>query len=229
MSLKIVISATGLMSSLCMRRHCRLSCSSVNSGDNNFSFDVLSNKVVYKGWRSIIKRDIKLPDGRVSSFDIVSEGRPSVGVFIWNTMSSTTTLLREFHPGTGKMYYGVVGGIYEKEKHTSILQAAQFELEEEAQLQTSDWIYLLNSDSCNVSFDKYSENLLYPYLALDCTKVNIPKPQDTDEFIEVHRDVTYKKLMSIIDEGDMNLFSTYMCFKALRKLEQLNIVVNKDI
>lgn len=194
---------------------------------NDFSFEVIKNEVVFKGWRNIVKRKIKQPNGHISTFDIVSEGRPSVGVFIWDTKTSTTTLVREFHPGTAKIYYGVVGGVFESDKHVGYLNAAQFELEEEAQLKSSNWVHLLDTDTCNVSFDKYSDNLLYPFVAMDCVIVDKPRAPDVDEFIQVERNVTYKKLMKIIDCGEMNIFSCYMCFKALKKLDEIGVIVDK--
>lgn len=36
--------------------------------------------------------------------------------------TNTTTILKEFYPGLNRLMYGVVGGNYEADKHTSALQ-----------------------------------------------------------------------------------------------------------
>ncbi len=61
--------------------------------------------------------------------------------------------------------YGTVAGMYEKRKHLSPLEAAQFELEEEA-LRTSEWYPLLSGDDNNTTapLDKYSTNRFHAYL-----------------------------------------------------------------
>lgn len=36
--------------------------------------------------------------------------------------TNTTTILKEYYPGMNRLMYGVVGGNYEPDKHTSALQ-----------------------------------------------------------------------------------------------------------
>jgi len=84
-------------------------------------FSVIGEDLVYNGWRKVIRRDVLMPNGRKTSFDINSQGAPSTVVFIWNTNSNTTTLLKEYYPGTNEVMYGCVGGVYEKSKHESLL------------------------------------------------------------------------------------------------------------
>ena len=74
----------------------------------------------------------------------MTQGAPSVLVVPWCTESRTTTLLREWQPGTDRVLWGVVAGMVEEEagygshsaatgtKHSGPLQAAQYELDEEA-------------------------------------------------------------------------------------------------
>ncbi|CAN0534828.1 unnamed protein product, partial [Scytosiphon promiscuus] len=64
---------------------------------------------------------------------------PSVVVLVWHTDSKTLTLINEFAPGREEVSYGVVAGMYEKNKHDSPLQAAKYELEEEAHLLGGTW------------------------------------------------------------------------------------------
>ena len=214
--------------------------------NESFVFTVKSNEIAYKGWRNMVKREIIQPNGRVSTYDIVSTEHSSIGVFIWNEQDSTTTLIREYHPGIGKFLYGIVGGMYESKKHKSSLECAQFELDEEAHLRSSRWIPLLTptptaphsstsssqlqqeSTPTYVSFDKYSDNTLYPYIALNCITVSNPRPLDDDEFIVIERHVTYKRLIELLNSGQMNIFSSYVVLLALRKLEELGIHIDKS-
>ena len=107
---------------------------------------------------------------------------------------------------------------YESKKHASPLEAAQFELEEEAQLQTKTWIPLLAD---TIPLDKYSTNLFFPYLALDCTPVAHPKPADEEEYIRIEKNVSYQQLMSYISNGEVNIISSFTIMLALQKLDEL--------
>ena len=51
-------------------------------------------------------------------------------VLVWHTDSNTLTLIKEFAPGREEVSYGVVAGMYEKNKHDSPLQAAKYEVSE---------------------------------------------------------------------------------------------------
>lgn len=201
-------------------------------------FTIVRNKTAYSGWRKIIHREILNPNGRTTMYDIVSQAGGSIGVFPWDSTSSTTTLIREYHPGVCKFQYGIIGGMFESKKHATSLECAQFELEEEAQLRSDTWIPMLKAPSLKtnstgvsengpVSFDKYSDNVLYPYIALDCRHVSTPRPLDDDEFIVVEKNISYKRLMEIISTGQMNIFSSYVSMLALRKLEELGIYIDK--
>jgi len=103
------------------------------------------------------------------------------------------------------------------------LEAAQFELEEEAHLKTSSekWISLLENDTYSTSVEKYSDNRLYMFLALDCEEVMNPKPVDDEEFITIHRGVTYKELVHLLNTGQLNLPSSFTVLMGLRKLHEL--------
>lgn len=147
--------------------------------------------------------------------------------------------------------------MYEKEKHRSPLESAKFELEEEAHLDTVNWIPLLEADATtsassahiidsacsnerskfdqnsggsnfSISVDKYSDNMLYPYLAVDCKTVLNPRPLDMDEYIEIVPNVTYKQLMKLLSTGQLCVFSSYITLMSLRKLEELNIKIDKS-
>ena len=201
------------------------------SGSASFAMEnqvqKISEDVVFKGYRDILRREYKLPNGKSATYDILTQRHLSVVVFTWNTTSATTTLIREFHPGSESFMYGTVAGMYESSKHKTPLEASMLELEEEAQLTTDKWIPLLDTMDTSMSFDKYSTNRFYPYLALDCSRVAQPRPMDEDELISVERDVPYQRMMSLLTAGRMNVVSSYAILLGVQKLRNMGIVLEK--
>jgi hypothetical protein len=187
----------------------------------------LNESVVFEGYRNILRREYMLPNGKPATYDILTQRHLSVVVFTWNTTSSTTTLIREYHPGPEQFMYGTVAGMYESSKHTSPLKASQLELEEEAHLQTERWIPLLENTGEGMSFDKYSTNRFFPYLALDCHRVETPRPPDDDELISVEYNVPYSRVLQLMHTGQMNVVSTYAVMLGVRKLREMGIKVDE--
>lgn len=66
-------------------------------------FTLISEKLVYNGWRKVVSKEIIMPTGKNVVFDVVTQKEPSVTVFIWDRLSSTATLVQEYHPGVQKM------------------------------------------------------------------------------------------------------------------------------
>jgi hypothetical protein len=185
----------------------------------------LSETTVFQGYRNIVRREYQLPSGKQASFDILTQKHLSVVVFTWNTTDSTTTLIREYHPGAEKFMYGAVAGMYESSKHLSPLHASVLELEEEAQLRTAshNWIPLLDTQETSMSFDKYSTNRFFPFLALDCTFVADARPMDDEELITVLRAVPYSRMMQLLTSGEMNVVSSYAILLGVKKLREMGI------
>lgn len=190
--------------------------------DDDFNkFQKVKDDVVFSGWRKIIRRKIQFPNSIIKDFDILSTAT-SIVVFTWDTTTKTTTLIQEYHPGIEKALYGTVAGMYEEEKHDDPLQCAMYELEEEAHLESNNWIPLLNE---TVSLDKYSDNKFYAYLAIDCKEVINPRDIDAEEYIIIKKNINYKKLMQLITSGKMNILSSYASLMAINKLKELGITL----
>lgn len=189
----------------------------------------LNEETVFAGkYRSIVRRDILMPDNlTIAHFDVLHQTHESVGVFVWDTATCTATLVEEYHPGIESMMIGTVAGMFEPEKHSSALQCAQFELEEEAQLQSHRWIPLLRDERTSTPFDKYSNNRMHPFLALDCSPVASPRSMDPEESIALLRGVSYTELMRLIDAGAINALSSYTILMGIRKLRELGIPLHK--
>jgi hypothetical protein len=183
----------------------------------------IKEDVVFQGYRSIVKQTVKLPNGKLWEVEVLRQKHESVVVFIWNSSKKTTTLVREYHPGPEQNLYGTVAGMFEPWKHSSPLECAQHELEEEARVRTNQWYPLLHHENTSMPFDKYSNNRFYPFLAIDPETVENPRLGDEEEFIEVYEDVSYSQIIDMIQRGEMNVVSTYTIFLAFKKLDDLGI------
>ena len=171
-----------------------------------------------------------MPNAKTVMFDVVTQKSPSVTVFIWDRVTATATLVQEYHPGVNRMMYGAVAGMFESHKHDTILDCAKSELEEEAQLSSSNWIPLLGEMGASVPFEKYSDNMLHSFLVLDCQPVTNPKPLDDEEYIIIHRNISHSRLIEMIHSGELNIISTYTVLMGIRKLIELGIPlqINKE-
>jgi hypothetical protein len=177
-------------------------------------------------FRSMLRRRILMPNNEtVVDFDVLKQKSESVIVFVWDTRTRTTTLIQEYHPGIERLMIGTVAGMYERDKHSSALEAAQFELEEEAQLLSRQWIPLLHIDQTVIPFDKYSDNRFYAYLALDPELVETARMPDVEEHIVVFRDVGHRQLMELVSSGRINVLSSLTILLGLKKLKELGFEI----
>jgi len=189
---------------------------------------LVSEAVVYAGYRNMLHRGVRFPTGKQVVYDIVDQRHPSIVVFAWDSRTCTATLIREYHPGVNKWMYGTVAGMYEPSKHSTPLEAAMFELEEEAHLRSDIWIPLLEDVDVSVPFDKYSSNMFYPFLAVDCTGVDNPRPMDDEEFIAVEHLVPHHRLQRLMSTGELNVLSSYTILGAISKLRQLGYRIDNN-
>lgn len=121
--------------------------------DRPHTYQIISDKLVYSGWRRVIRRTVSSPKhlhphhcdvynskNHFMDFDIIDQNHGTDGaviVFAWNSTSKTATIVREYMPGCHRVLGGLAAGLVEDEKHASEgngernLVAAQYELEEE--------------------------------------------------------------------------------------------------
>ena len=195
---------------------------------NTLGFEVVGESLVYDGWRKVVRKEIIMPNKRNVMFDVVTQKSPSVTVFVWDRETATATLVQEYHPGVEKMMYGAVAGMFEGHKHDTLLDCAKSELEEEAQLSSENWISLLGDASTSAPFEKYSDNMIFPFLVLDCEPVLNPKPLDDEEYIIIHKGVSHARLMEMISAGELNIISSYTVLMGIKKLVEMGIPLSKD-
>mmetsp|Transcript_15406 Transcript_15406/g.22888 ORF Transcript_15406/g.22888 Transcript_15406/m.22888 type:complete len:235 (+) Transcript_15406:55-759(+) len=188
-------------------------------------FEIVDERSAYNGWRTITHRDIRMPSGHIATFDIMKQNDPTVLVFSWCTKSLSTTLIHELSPGKMSLNCGVVAGICEQSKHDSPLEAAKFELEEEAHLNGGEWISLITDSEGNIGTlptEKYSTSSSYAFLVLDPVPAIEPRTLDMEEYIEIERNVTASEVTRRIQCGEMNIASSFICLLALKHIESMN-------
>lgn len=188
----------------------------------------LSEAVLFEGkWRSLVNRHVQLPSGAKADFEIVSQKGTdqAVLIFVWDSATKTTTLIREFMPASDGMKLGLAAGVVD-EKHITgngenfILMAAQFELEEECRLTGGKWYTLV----VNVLMDKYSTTKLSVYLVIDPISVELANARPRDELeegMQVLPLVSIDQLLTWIDEGHTTVVGSWACLLALRKLREM--------
>ncbi|PFH32020.1 hydrolase, NUDIX family protein [Besnoitia besnoiti] len=184
------------------------------------SLPVLSEKVVYRGWRNVIKRTVQFPNGQPVSFD-VTDAPPAVIVLPWCSRTKTVTLLKEYCPGVNeKGMFTLVAGLYEA-KHTSVEDCVRCETEEEAQLRGGTLIPVMSSADGSMPGAKYTAQRFLPYIVKDATPVSDPRPLDDDEIIVPVHGISVEEAVWIALHGRMTSTGCMMLFLALHKLREL--------
>lgn len=139
-------------------------------------------------------------------------------IFAWDSKTKTSTLVREYMPGSNKILYGIAAGLIEAKHGDKPAVAAQHELEEECHLTGGTWISLSSQPS---SMDKYALTEIHAFLVIDAETEANPKPLDDEEDIEIVEGVTIPEILQFIANGEMNLVGGWGCLLAIEKLREL--------
>mmetsp|Transcript_61329 Transcript_61329/g.70475 ORF Transcript_61329/g.70475 Transcript_61329/m.70475 type:complete len:274 (+) Transcript_61329:105-926(+) len=184
-------------------------------------FEIIDEKTVYSGWRTIIQRKVRMRNNKVVNFDLVGvkTGDSAVLIFAWDTKSKTATLIREYMPASNQILWGLAAGLVEKKHNNHNMEvAARHELEEECHLKNGRWITLLNQPT---AMDKYATTTIQCYLVLDPEQEDNPRSLDEEEDIEIISGVTIPEILQWIRNGEMNLVGGFGCLLAIEKLREL--------
>lgn len=183
-------------------------------------FDIISHDVIFKRYQTVYQRDVRYPDGRQVSYDVIGNPRSnfkSVFIFPFDSRKRTVTVLREYSPGRNLEQLALPAGMFEPEKHDSIETAARAELSEEAYLKLGQLVPLADP----VQADKYSLNRFFYFLALDAVPDPNPPPRDPEEWISVLDPIPIAQIEQLVVNGSFNTPHSLCIMLALSKLRQL--------
>ncbi|GJQ12995.1 hypothetical protein GpartN1_g4786.t1 [Galdieria partita] len=182
---------------------------------------LVDERVVFQNYFCIYRRKVKLQQQQ-HSFDIIGHPNSNFSaalIFPFDAKKKTVTLVKEYHPGDNSFLYGFPGGLFDPKKHTSIVDTAKAELNEEAHWVAKQW-YPLTSEQ-GILQDKYSRNRLHMFLAIDGETIDDYQPRDAEEYIEIVSDVHVHTLPRWVYEGKMALPSSCLVWLGLEKLKEM--------
>ncbi|MBU6389549.1 NUDIX hydrolase [Patescibacteria group bacterium] len=134
----------------------------------------LSEETVWSGYRQIVTRHFRKPDGAYADFEIKKEGEAVCIMAI--TDNQTVLLTKEFRPGPEIVLLELPGGFKAPEEDAE--EAARRELLEETGY-TGDFSFVGTSLA-----DAYSDMVRYNFVARNCHKVQ-EQATEENEHIEV--------------------------------------------
>jgi ADP-ribose pyrophosphatase len=137
-------------------------------------WEKLAERTLYDGWRTILGRTFRLPDGNVHEFEIKLEAPSAVVLALRD--DGRVVLVREFRPGLEESVLELPGG--EIDEGEDPLDAARRELLEETG-------YEGEIVAAGTMFDcAYSTRIRHVFVARGCRRVADPRP-DAGEAPEV--------------------------------------------
>ncbi len=137
-------------------------------------WEKLGEEKVYSGYRNVLRRKFKLPDGAIMDFDIFDENDFICVVPI--TSLNEVILTRQFRPGLEEVFEEPPAGIIDEGEDP--IETARRELLEETGY-TGDLVLLRTED-----ISAYCTVRAYYYVATNCKKIQEPK-LEKGEFIEI--------------------------------------------
>ncbi len=135
-----------------------------------------NEKLVYDGYRKILRRTYKLPDDRLDDYDVNKECQ--VVCILAMTENQEIIFAKQFRPGPEKVLLELPGGAIE-ENETPV-QAAERELKEE-----TGYCGELKLVGTTVG-GGYSTMIRFNFVATNCKCVQSPSP-DKNEFIQIEK------------------------------------------
>ncbi len=138
------------------------------------SWEKLAESVAYSGWRGILRRTFRLPDGREADYDIVRNGDYVVVAAF--TAKGEAILIRQYRPGPEMVLTSFCEGYVDAQETPEA--AARRELLEETGYAAGKLRFLKELRTA------YGTERRLCFLATGCTRVGHPDG-DENEFIEV--------------------------------------------
>lgn len=152
-------------------------------------WEKLTEKLIYKGFRTLVKRTYRMPDGTLAEYDISMDG--DVAVVLPITRENKIVLGKEFRPGPGEVIFELPAGFIEEGEEPQ--DTAMRELREETGYE-GQLIFLGKS-----FISGYSTRTKYHFLAVNCEK-KYEQVLDPKELIEVS-EVSVQEFRQILATG----------------------------
>ncbi|MEM1124452.1 MAG: NUDIX hydrolase [Bacteroidota bacterium] len=167
----------------------------------------ISEKIAYQGWRGIVQKTFKLPNGKRVAFDIIQSSEfVTIAAF---TKKKEAILVKQFRPGPEVILTSFPEGGIEKGEDPKI--AAARELLEETGYQAGKIVFLKKFRH------SYSTEKQICFLALDCEKVSTQQLDHT-EFIDVFLLPVEKFKTYLTDSSDESFTNVEAGYLALAKM-----------
>ena len=144
------------------------------AGMDPTDWQLLHEKSAYRGWRGVVQRTYRLPDGSEATYDVVTNGSyVTVAAF---TKAREAILVHQFRPGPGRVLTSFCEGYIDAAETGE--EAARRELLEETGYAAEKWRLL------RPHYSAYSTEYRESWVAVDCAWVQAPQLDDT-EFIRI--------------------------------------------
>lgn len=155
------------------------------------NWEKISEENYKAGFRKMIKRRYKLPDGRIAEYDIKNEGKSACVLAL--TPDNKIILAQQFRPGPEKVLLELPGGGVNDDENPE--ETIQREFLEETGY-TGDFHLINTCWNCG-----YSNRLTYNFVATNCKKIQEPS-NDENEFIEVVT-LSIEKFKELLQSGEL--------------------------
>lgn len=155
------------------------------------NWEKVSEENYKAGFRKMIRRKYKLPDGRIDEYDIKNEG--PVACVLALSPENKIILAQQFRPGPEKVLLELPGGVIDTDETPE--KAMQREFLEETGY-TGDFHLINTCWNCG-----YSNRLTYNFVATNCQKIQEPL-NDENEFIEVV-ELSLEKFKELLQSGEL--------------------------
>lgn len=164
----------------------------------------LSEKLVYDGYRKVVRKTFEMPDGTTADFDVVKN--PDVANILAVTDDNKIVIFEQFRPGPEKIYAELPGGMVDPGEQP--LEAIKRELLEETGYDAE--ITELGSYHRGA----YIQGFSYMFVGVHARRIAEPQHEQT-EFGRV-RLLSRDEFMAVVKAGVMT--DTTLAYVGLRHL-----------
>ena len=137
-------------------------------------WEPLGERLLHSGWRTVVARRFRMPDGVEREFEVIVE--PDTAVVLALTEAREVVLVREYRPGPAEHLLELPGGLIDEGERP--FEAAARELIEETGYAGS------LAAAGSIVDSAYSTRRRHTFVATGCRSVQEPSPQD-GEFPQV--------------------------------------------